>query len=727
MADYDLEGARQAGVSDADIASALAPKLNYDLEGARKAGVPEKDIAEALTSKFNSTAGGAATGNPSIMRQGAKALRSGGGVEPLLDIGAATGIGAGLGAASKELLTGAGNVLGALPYPFAQTAGRALKGAGILAGAAGRGAGAASGAAAGAIGETAGQAVDLINGGETTPTGELTRFVAGGIGPETVKIVPMALKALKNPLATGTDVLRWISQATGKEVGPSSAQAKYVEEQLAALRGVGGKTNQPLEEVGSIMSDRGRNLMDFADQQLIAAQQRAAGVQVPGQARELADIGGNLQSTINTRYKGAIDARRAEYSANEKARDSIVSQREGAGQSIDTTPEYQTLVANLKAELKPGLHSPDVAGDFENILKQISTKAKDEKPPFGGLGADPFSGVGEKKPPVSFQQIDEVRRQLGEVFRGKPPEGYKAIDAETARKYYGQLSDLQKKYAGEPQAKLLDEYAQRTEGLNIFSSKYGKKSTALDQYREDTFATDPSSLPSAYFKTRVSVQALKELTGSQPKVNAAALEYANKQLAGKDADGVRKWLSANSEWLSETGPTRTLIDRYATKLEGVERQTNLAKDFVAQAAKSNDSLVGKGIPANQAVALINSKDADLWNTVIPAIKQSPQAQQSMIAAVRQTVANQATSKGTADLFELSIRPFLEKSNIASKAEMDFIAEKLANIQRMNVPEAEKLGIYKRILLQGSGGWAASAASRGTNNAYQWSRAKMVPE
>lgn len=52
---YDVEGARKAGLSDGEIASALASRTGYDLEGAKKAGVPESDIVNALVTKFNQT------------------------------------------------------------------------------------------------------------------------------------------------------------------------------------------------------------------------------------------------------------------------------------------------------------------------------------------------------------------------------------------------------------------------------------------------------------------------------------------------------------------------------------------------------------------------------------------------------------------------------------------------------------------------------------------------
>jgi len=273
------------------------------------------------------------------------------------------------------------------------------------------------------------------------------------------------------------------------------------------------------------------------------------------------------------------------------------------------------------------------------------------------------------------------------------------------------LSDLQKKYAGAPQVALLDDYASATQGLEQFSSKLGKKATALDQYRADEFATDASKLPAAYFQTRASVQALKELTGNATLVNQAAMDYADKQLSGKSASQVRDWLGKNSEWLNEVGTARRLIDNYATRLEVSELSVKSAKAFADQIRANGGKLIGNTLPAQKAVDLIKSGDTELWRMVTPAIVASPRAKDQMIKAVRQVVSDQASAKGTVDLFQRNIRPFLEQSNIASKTELDFISKRLQNIREMNVPEPEKLKIYKRMLLQATGGWAASLEAR----------------
>jgi hypothetical protein len=59
--------------------------------------------------------------------------------------------------------------------------------------------------------------------------------------------------------------------------------------------------------------------------------------------------------------------------------------------------------------------------------------------------------------------------------------------------------------------------------------------------------------------------------------------------------------------------------------------------------------------------------------------------------------------------------------------MNFIAKKLDDIQKLNIPEPERLGMVRRVVLNSAGSWAASATARGGQEAYQWSKSKMVPE
>jgi hypothetical protein len=61
---YDVEGARKAGLSDAEINNYLASKYKYNLAGAREAGVPDAEILTHLLAKDKPKAAPAPTTAP---------------------------------------------------------------------------------------------------------------------------------------------------------------------------------------------------------------------------------------------------------------------------------------------------------------------------------------------------------------------------------------------------------------------------------------------------------------------------------------------------------------------------------------------------------------------------------------------------------------------------------------------------------------------------------------
>ena len=666
----------------------------------------EQDEFEFRLRFEKETQGGVALGNPSIQAQGAKALRqdvSGRSpVEALAEIGGAGAIGAGMGAMAPEIAQGLGRALSAVPHPAAKYIGAGLESSVPALRNAGRVATAISGGISGATAETAGQVVEAT--GAPQIAAEATRFVAGGLSGETAYLAKEVLKkyGLVPALGLASKFKHEAARKLLDRIERGSLTIAEKERELlssldAELRG-GTRSDDALENVGSIMGDEGQRLLSAGEAQRVRALAQAGGVGKAGMAsREMADVGSSLRSAITTRNEEALSARSAAYSANEIARDEIVAKLEQSGRYVNNSTEYLKLLSELNSHIQPGKRSRSVQSGYEKVLSELTNPEKDV--------------FGQAKP-ISFQVLDDVRRKLGDAFRGKPAEGYDAIGETAAKDLYHKISNIQKQYAGGPggpQAKLLDDYASATPGLEKFSSKFGKKATALDQYRDEQFATDASTLPSAYFKTRESIQALHQLVKNRTQVNAAALDFADKQLVGKDSAGVRSWMGKNAEWLSETGVTRTLIDRYATRMEAAEQSTKRATEFATKVARNNDLLVGNRLPAQRAVDLINSKNPELWDLVIPAIAKSPQAKMQMIAATRQVIADQSTAKGTADLFSRNIRPFLEGSNIATTAEMDAVEKGIAAIQNRKISDDERLGRIKRLILQSFGGYAATSS------------------
>lgn len=695
---YDIDGARAAGISDAEIADTLAPKMNYDIAAARKAGVPDNEIADALAGKFNLM-------NPNLERQGAKAQGLEVGGDPLKTIGGAGLAGALIGAGGAELVGGAAKLTGMLPQtralqPFLETTAAGLRNAGRVAPA-------ISGGIAGITGETAGQAADAM--GAPWPVAEAARFAGGAIGPESGVL---ASWAVRNKLGIPA-IVNKLKEMTGKEVALTEAQKKFLEAEIAKLSG--GATDADLESIGSLMSAEGQRMMTGADVRLARALrgQSSDGTMAGTPPVDLSTIGQSIRDKVIPQFQAADQAQKKAYEATQKFRDQIVTAKESNGSFVNSLREYQDLVEFLRAQLVDGRHSPDVARGYKKILDSISVEQ-----PTG----EPLTAMLTPRPPKSpsFQQIDDARRQLGDAFRGKPAEGYEALDANRAKDVYMRLRDLQVKYAGGPsgpQDKLLSDYAADIPGLEKFTSKIGKKVTALDQYREGVYATDPKDIPTAFFKSRQSFKDLVALTGDEKVANAAALEYANRQLVGKDAAATRKWM-ADQEWISSAPSVRVLVENYANRLETSAKSVASAEEFVKQVKGNTRLLLAQKMPAQKAVDLVEASlqgKTELMDVIGPVIAKSPQARQEMLRAVSRVVADnsltQTSARNTMTLFNRNLRPMLEKANIADKASLDFIAERLDNISKMKVPEPQKLGLARRLLLQGVAGWEASRESR----------------
>lgn len=660
---------------------------------------------------FNAPAGGGMI-NPNINRQGIKGSGASVDADPAMAIGGAGVIGGALGAAGQEILSGAAKVAGAFPLtraakPWLEVTGAALRNAGRVGPA-------IVGAQSGMVGEAAGQVAESMD----SPgfVAEAARFVGGSLGPGASTI---AAYAVRHKLGIPA-IINKLKEITGKEVQLSEAQRKLLESEISKFSA--GTGNDNLEYIGSLMGAEGQRLMADSDRRMMTAltgQSQVGGVGgYPARPSALSDIGAKIRERVVPQYEAADEAQKAAYTATEGVRDKLVSDLEGANRFVSQMPEFKKLVSELQAELdnSSGMkNTPAVQAAYRKIL--------------GSLVSEEMDVFGQAKPTL-FTALDQERRQLGEAFRGKPDEGYAAMGSARAKELYGTIRDIQVKYAGGKGGahdQLLADYAADIPGLQKYTSKIGKKVTGLDQYREGIYATDPKDIPAAFFKSKQSFKDLVELTGDVKAANAAALEYADRQLAGKNAEQVGKWAS-EQEWLPSAGAARMLVTKYADRLAQSERQVASATEYAKRVNADAGLLLKQKMPSQKAVDLVEAAlrgEAKVINMVAPVISQSPQAKEQMLLAVRRVVSEnaltQSSAKNTAVMFDRNLRPMLEQAGLADRPALDFIAERLKSISAMKVPEPEKLGMAKRLLLQGVVGWTASIGSRG------WSKVLMIPE
>lgn len=760
---------------------------------------------EGPWSKFGATPGGAATGNPSIQAQGVGASRStpsatGNLTNTLQTIGGAGAAGGVMGALAPEILTILGAGAAAFPAtapaaPFLFSAGAATRGARTLS----AGAGAISGLAT----ETAGQAAEAAGAGPFTA--ETARFAGGALSGPTLAMGKWAVDVFRSmsSLTMGKkfskEILNQIAnKLEGNPESLSSQERKVLDDLILNLRG-GPKSEAPMRKVYSglesgaaqarvLSQDEANNLISSAErqarteydaaltgpvQEIAGKRQRLSqiGAEVVDRAkqqrstiapdRELTDIGGDLRGVIVKRNEAALAARTEQYKADEAARNAIVDSKEAAGIHLESLPEYKALLTDLQSKLlntktareaakgMAPVTEPGVLAGYQRIYDAASRRRIQT-----GVDAEGAPIYQEFK--TSFEALDHLRRKLGDVFRGQPAEGYDAIGAGTARKYYAQISEIQKQFAGGkdgPQAKLLQQYADSTEGLAMFGSKGGQKVTALDKYNDAEFATDASKLPASFLKTRSGIETLNNLTGDPTLVKQRALEYAANQMGKLQSEQqVRTWMTQNREMLSTLPEVRDSVSRYADTLGRAENNVRRvdkwqkildqreraamsdaeraaaatrslgerqAKEVLQFGEETATRIVGDKSAVARVRELIESGSRKQWESAAPAILGDPQAKAATFDTVRQVVADKAfrSSKGVGQWYSENLRPFIEGNGLVTRDQAESVSARLSNIENLKIPEQEKISLKMRFLLQAIAGYSGSLSSRLSQGVY----------
>lgn len=757
--------------------------------------------------------------------------------ERLGTIAGAGGIGAVMGLASPEIMTAAGGVAAAFPAtapaaPFLFGAANATRGARLAATVAGGVSGMAS-EVAGQAAESAGagplaaEAARLAGGlapeFKTLAVWGIRKAIAGTGAGDAATVLWNAVKAMgggkpenltenqrkfmetlisdlrggvksDNPLLDvyggiergASDIHRRASdqaagiRALGESQGAAArTRAVALSKQQAdeIIANAETMANKEIYDAGTGDVRRLRNaiprLGEIGQSALDAAKNARGAI---GNDIEVSDIGGALRQKIVGRNEAALTTRAAEYAKNEAERDAVVTSKEAAGQFIEGMPEYKALLTDLRNKLLIGQKAQEqstapvteqgVLTNYQRIYEAVRSRRVQ-------------SGVNEEGNPIfktfptSFAALDDVRRKLGTVFTGKPAEGYEGINAATARDIYAKITDIQKKYAGEPQERLLSRYAESSDAISQFGAKPGRRVTAVDRYDDSKFTTDQSALPGQFFGSKQGVADLIELTGDRAAVVQSAKDYATNRLRDKTSQQVRAWLTTNRDWISALPEVGAEVAKYAATLEKAERiarntesaakrlgsraetimsdaersaagiRTNAdrearrvieagersgeadlgrivsgaersAGETVSAAQRDAGALLGNKFPAERVRQLIESGDVNQWRLAGPAIASDPTAKAAVFDAVRQTLAGRAerSAAGLSEFYTRNVKPALEGTGLITASQAATIEAKLANIEKLRMPEQQKLGLAKRVLLQVIGGYTASTAARG---------------
>lgn len=678
-----------------------------------------------------------------------------------------------VGAATPELVEYAGKGLAKLPSPYAKAGGYGMEAAGRLMKTQ-RGAAAGTGALGGATADIAGQGVEVAGG---LPPAVFAAELAGGfVGPQFAKSVTEAVRYGSRKLL-GIEPITAIKNVANdlgiNEAILSPSQRQFIKDQIQKFRG--GQPSSTAQEglYGALRTGatditrdaESRAAMrrleaEMASKQaeakaekmrLAGAKTKEIGAEATQQAesarsqigadREPSVIGGQLRDKINSLFGQMTEARSAAYARQKAVRDAAVAEKESTGQLVKDTPEYKALVDNLKSKLLIGpeaqkqttapVTEKGVLQAYQNIYDAVTSRRVKV-----GLNAE--GNPVYKTFPTSFDALDDVRRRLGDVAFGKEVEGYSAIGANIAKDFYGKISNIQSKYAGEAHDVLQSEYEAASRLLEKYKSKRGAKATAEDRFDPTRYKTDAASLPNDYFTSQQSVKDLLDLTGGdRGLVVQSGSDFAAKQLKNKNLKAVKDWSNKNSDWLSALPEVKSKVDAYIKVLERSERVSTKtgkaakilesreptvlrggeravavgekeAAAITAEAADRVKTILGDKNPAARVREIILGGKPTVWQEVGPILANDPQGKKLITESVLQIMADRAESGLVSSVraFREDVAPSLKGAGLMSDQQLGALEAQLQAIANSAMGEPAKLTFIQRAIKDALVGVAA---------------------
>lgn len=255
------------------------------------------------------------------------------------------------------------------------------------------------------------------------------------------------------------------------------------------------------------------------------------------------------------------------------------AQKETSGARYQQTAAYSDAVTGINQTLKSDAGLYNVGPDEINGL----TKIKDVL--VRGVGreiVDPTTGEKTiKYTPLSFQALENMRRQLRDRAFGLPAEGYDAIGQQQANKLAGYIENIQKEFSPNFE-RYLNQYKIDSQPLNEFKNKLGQSIIGKSEADFGQFATDEFNLANQAFKSSSTVDQLIKASGNKEAEQLARSFIANKVNKGTEAE-IKSVIQDKSiaDWIDKFPALKNEINLLAERAGIAERvaqkRTTLAK------------------------------------------------------------------------------------------------------------------------------------------------------
>lgn len=280
-------------------------------------------------------------------------------------------------------------------------------------------------------------------------------------------------------------------------------------------------------------------------------------------------------------------------------------------------------------------------------------------------------GIGRKDPetdqmiyqPLSFNGLEQLRRQLRDRASGLPAEGYDAINQQQAGRLAERVERIMEEFSPGLR-KYIDQYRADSEPLNQFKNKLGKAMVGKEEFDFSEFVTDPSKLSDAAFSSASTVRQLVNTVGQQPSEEFARSFIADR-IRGGTAKDVAKALDDSRDWISLfTNLERQLQDtarRVGVEERVIGKRTSLAKALRTEMGKFPERFGQMGTAARRAEETgMTEAQRAISRGETEAENIARQAETQAAAAAQKGISEEAKILGSAEQQRLASSKAIER-------------------------------------------------------------------
>ena len=543
-----------------------------------------------------------------------------------------------------------------------------------------------------AAGGAAAQAVTNVLPEDTSRLGRMGAEFAAGMAAELPFGAARQVGRALRPLMPG-GVERAAERVTRRlEPEAITALPEAAEKRTSVMRQMqerlrGAPSAEPVDvtEISRILGTEARGIRtggkELGERLAQTSEQRLANISTP---RSETEIGEEARQLINSRLDELKAARQAAVKTNKDAAFNMAREAEVAGSRISNTESFKDAETALKAmKVDPKINlqiaTSDLSGAIDKVRRELT-----------GITFDPMTG-NTKKVGVSFQKLENLRRELGNAANGVPAEGYAALGQQQAGRLKALVENVMKEFTGgtfDPKTRMvtggafekyLRDYQKASEPINRFSTDFGNKILGRQRIERGEFKTDPMNVPKAIFSSPKTVKDFIELTGGNAvNVEGFARNYVSQRLLGKNSKQIETFIKENQGWLSEFPQIKSDFSQYAKKLaqeQGVQQKVAARTE---ERAGRFELGRGQQEQADAFKSLVKTGGSQAMEAAGRTLGKTPEGKQVLQQGIRDIIGTEPVG-GLERTYRDKIQPAMRASGLYTPDEQKFIDDAVKQI------------------------------------------------